>query len=503
MVKFIAKPAEGGIVAALEALQPTNPFVTAAYFESRRRLGYSAWVTGLCHSGNELADGCGAFLKRGMLNRTLEVPSLPNFGIDSVFWRGLDEFCRCHGVTRLVLGTFASSEGTDPPLFGLRGTRKSRCEFVLDLSGDLAGMLSTNHRRNVRKAQKAGLEVRRTRSSEAAIIHKMLMNESMERRRSRGEKVPPNSPSPEVAAILESGAGELFQATRDGNVLSSLLVLRAEKGSYYQSAGTSPEGMEIGASQFLIHHIAGELKSAGAHKFNLGGADEGSTLGRFKEGFGAGRVHLSSTSCYIATNWRYMVSRAIEVIRSDRNVLWGLLVGGCSRMLVYSADAQPSRMQRSDLAFQFRALTQEDLRTLSAPDPLFRTRQLERLERFGGSYAYGVFVDGRIAHVSWLLPPEAIVKDPPRVVCGQATEAEITGAETLPEFRGRGIYCFAIQNLLDLAGRNGMRRVFMKTKPSNKASMSGMKKAGLKQVGSAIIFTLPLSHRQMIWRRFR
>ena len=33
-MEFIVQPAEDGIIAELEKLQPTNPFATTAYFES-------------------------------------------------------------------------------------------------------------------------------------------------------------------------------------------------------------------------------------------------------------------------------------------------------------------------------------------------------------------------------------------------------------------------------------------------------------------------------------
>lgn len=502
-MEFIVHLAEGDAITVLERLQPANPFATAAYFKSMRLLGCSTWVVGLQDSSNKLVYGCGAFIKKGRLNSALQITSLPNLDADNIiFWQGLSDFCRRLGVTQLELGTYASPHGTSPPLLGIRCVRKSRCEFVLDLSGDLAGMLSSNHRRNVRKAQKAGIVVRRTRSDEAAIVHQKLMNQSMDRRRSRGEKIPLGGPSSEAAAILESGAGELFQAIHEGSVLSSILVLRAAKGSYYQSAGTSPDGMAMGASHFLVHSVAIGLKTDGAHIFNLGGADEDSTLGRFKRGFGASHVPLYSASCYVGPGWRYNIGKALELIRSDRKTLWHLFAGGWSRMLIYAADTAASRtLESADL--EFRALTEEDLRSITTTDPLFRTRQLDRLERFGCSYAYGVFTDGQITHVSWLLPAPAMDKDLPHIIRAQSKVAEITACETLSEFRGRGIYVFAIRNLLKLARGKGVQRVFMKTLPSNRASQSGIEKAGLKRVGSAIIITLPLTRQQVIWRRFR
>src|SRR5262249_8601762 len=505
---FIAVPAaEGNIVAELGALLPANPSATASLFASMRQVGYAAWVLGLRDDTSGLECGCAAFLRTGRLNRTLEIPSLPAVGADNSFWDGLLEFCRHHGVTKLVLNTFGSPPGVEIPSLGTHCTWRSRCEFILDLSGDLAAMLNPKHKASVKRAEKAGVEVRRTRSIGALISHQALICQSMNRRHSRGENVRPIHslrPSLEHVAFLESGAGELFQAVCGETVLSSALVLHAPKGSYYQSAGTSPEGMAVGASHFLIHSIASQLRADGAQIFNLGGAneDEQSSLVRFKKRFGASRVPLPSATCYIGPAWRGRISRAIELIRSDRKRLLRLLTGQGSHMIVYAHDTGTLRPQHSQVELAFRALTPEDLRGLSVANASFRARQLERLNRFGASYSYAVFANGQIAHVSWLLPPTAIEKDFPRVVRGRSGEAEITGCETLPEFRGRGIYGVAIRHLFEVAREQGVRRIFMQTTADNEASQAGIEKAGLTRVGSAMLIVLPVIQRLVVWRRF-
>ncbi len=500
-VRFIAMRARGNIVAELSALSPDNPFATESFFESRQQLGYANWVLGLSDDASELKCGCGAFLKTGKLNRTLEIRSLPAVGIDSAFWDGLREFCRQHGVTNVELGTFGSPPGIAIPTFNSRCTQAIRSEFVLDLTGNFSARLNPHHRRAVKKAQKAGVEVRRTRSVEAATAHQAVIKQSMDRRRARGEQVQ-LGPSPDETTLLRSGSGELFQAVRGDNVISSVLVLRAPEGGYYHSAGTSAEGMAIGASHFLIHGIAGQLTADGARVFNLGGADEGSSLARFKEWFGASRVVLPSATCYLGPSWRYVCSRGIAVVRSDREALRRLVNDRLSQMIVYAADTETARAPESQTGLVFRALMPDDLRTLSVPDPSFRTRQLDRLNRFGASYAYAVFAGNQIANVSWLLPHTAMKKDPPPVLRARPTEAEITCCETLPEFRGRGIYGVAIRNLVEVARAQGIRRVFMKTTPENKASQSGIEKAGLQRVGSAILIVLPIIERLVVWRRF-
>ena len=314
--QFVAEPADGANVGQLGASQPDNPFASTAYADSRRRVGYTTWLLALRGPNGTLTLGCLGLLTTGRLNRTLEIPSLPLLRSDSTFWVGLREFCRARGVTSLALDTFGSPTGVEIPDIGVSSTRRDRQEFVVDLDGVPAARLGSNHKRNLKKAQKAGVQMTRTRAPDAVTTHHALMSSSLDRRRTRGEEVSDAAASRDHLAYVESGAGELFQALGGDTVLSSVLVLRAPTSGYYQSAGTSPVGMAIGASHFLINAIAGALQDEGATTFNLGGADEGSSLARFKEGFGARRVALSSAQCEVGPGWRRMATRAIERMRA-------------------------------------------------------------------------------------------------------------------------------------------------------------------------------------------
>nr|WP_315853138.1 GNAT family N-acetyltransferase [Bythopirellula goksoeyrii] len=464
-------------------------------------VGCEIWTLGLRQSTGELVSGCGAFLNRSRLCWNLVIPSMPLVGADSLFWDGLREFCRQQRVSELFIGTFGSPTGVEIPTFG-DCTRRDRCEFVLDLKGDLMSMLGSNHKRNVKKAQKAGLVVRRTRTAAAAILHNRLMNQSLERRSSRGEDVHGVGPSPEHIAYLESGAGELFQAVHNTAVLSSVLLLISPNGGYYQSAGTSPEGMAIGASHFLINSIASQLSAENKEILNLGGADVDSGLGRFKEGFGASRLLLPEATFFLGVSWGRKFKRAIRLFSADRKVFLYLLFGQVSRFSIYAIDTEAVRPPEVQIGLTFQALSPDDLRSITVSDSSFRARQCSRLDRFGKSYAYGVYVDDQLAHISWLLPANAMQKDPPQVIKAQPDEAEITACETLPEFRGQGIYGMAIRNLILVARSQGVRRVLMKTKVEYKPSHRGIEKAGLERTGSAILFSFPLIHRTIIWRRF-
>ena len=170
---------------------------------------------------------------------------------------------------------------------------------MLDLEREnvLEGV-STQHRRNISRAVKAGLSIHRTREASACVQHLELMNASLERRAKRGEEVGINrAAGASTWRCSPAGSGELFQAMHEGKVLSSILILRSSQGAYYESAGTLPEGMKLGASPFLVSRVAAILKQEGSLVFNLGGAtDDNPGLQRFKAGFGTREIALEAAS---------------------------------------------------------------------------------------------------------------------------------------------------------------------------------------------------------------
>jgi GNAT acetyltransferase-like protein len=278
------------------ASDPTNPFYTAEYASACQSLGEQAWIIGLCR-GEELVSGCIGFLSGSFLRRSLTIHSLPSVSSPQTFWQGLVELSRELKVWRLQVDTYASPASDIPRLPG-ELTRRTRTEHVLDLEqADVLAGVSSQHRRNISRAVKAGLSVHRTREASACAQHLKLMHASLERRAKRAEQVAMNEEHARALALLRSRSGELFQAVDGEKVLSSILILRSSRGAYYQTAGTSPEGMKLGASPFLVSRVAAILKQEGSRVFNLGGATaDNAGLHRFKAGFGAREVMLEAAS---------------------------------------------------------------------------------------------------------------------------------------------------------------------------------------------------------------
>jgi GNAT superfamily N-acetyltransferase len=174
-----------------------------------------------------------------------------------------------------------------------------------------------------------------------------------------------------------------------------------------------------------------------------------------------------------------------------------------SRLYVYATPSAGAVQPHLPAGVEFRRLGSADLVELAIAGSDFWMRQIERLERFGESHAYAMVVDGRVAHVSWLLPPAAMRRDEPRLLPIRDAVAEVTGCETLPEFRGRGLYGLAIRSLVAIASVQGIRRVMMKTADWNRASQSGIVKAGLTRVGTAWLITVRGWSKPIAVRLFR
>ena len=193
----------------------------------------------------------------------------------------------------------------------------------------------------------------------------------------------------------------------------------------------------------------------------------------------------------------------MERFRSDQKVLLHSLVRRVSRLAVYAIDLDDLEPPDPATCLAVQELEADDLRTMTVPIPGFRERQLQRLAQFGTSYAHGFYLDGQLAHVAWLLPSAAMVGDAAAAFRPRDGEAEITGAETLPAYRGKGISPDVIRCLLEQARDCGMRRVYMKAAFHDAPSRSDIEKAGLRLRGSVLIVSLPRVDRHVVWRSFR
>lgn len=226
---------------------------------------------------------------------------MPNLPAGELFWQRLIDFCREKGISDLSVNSFCSPGGVIPQL-NHEKSRKARWEYVLDLKlPDTLTKMRNGHSYSIKRARKLGVEMRRVRNREGIEAHARLIGISMQRRKDRGEDVTTSVETDNLSRLIESGAGEIFQAVLDGQVVSSNAILIAEKAGYNHTQGTSPQGMNCGAAHFLVHEIACALRDEGKEVFNLGGTDDldpESGLVKFKTGFGAAteRIELEAAT---------------------------------------------------------------------------------------------------------------------------------------------------------------------------------------------------------------
>lgn len=261
--------------------------------------------------------GCIGSFKKGRMSSSLDIRLLPDVAADSPFWPGLVRACKAMRVWELTV--CAITQRPDPiPRLGPVGFEENGSEFFLRLSEKPeVSSLGSNHRRNLAKAEKNGLVLHRTSSPEAIITHTNLMGLSMERRHERGEDVAVNIRQTYYRQMLSAGAGEFSQVLHpDGTVLSSVFLLRSAAGSYYQSAGTSPQGMSLGASPFLIWRTAELLRHEGVTCFSLGGTPpDNAGLLRFKSSFGGEAVPFQTRTFNLAHPLLRSLRQWLEAVR--------------------------------------------------------------------------------------------------------------------------------------------------------------------------------------------
>ena len=491
--------------AALESLslhRQDDPFCTAAYAHAQKQLGFVPHILKLCDREGGLSLGCLGFLKKGRLGTEFDIPWLPALPADSPFWPGLLSACKTMGVWDLSVRTFST---TPLPALGAETGREHGLEYRLKLTGAKPLVLpSSNHRRSIAKARKDGVTVRRVSTPDAIPLHLALMNASMGRRTARGEAVTGQANTRFFQAMLQHGAAEFAQAVKDHEVASSIFLMRSPQGAYYQTAGTSPEGMSSGTSPFLIAELARILGQEGVTCFDLGGSTPAHAgLSRFKAGFGGEEIPFEIATYSLAPPLLRKLRTILRLLRHKPSALLRELIH-LDRYCIFSVAPESLPRLPEDSKIRVVKLADDHLRELCRALPEFH-RQAERIDEFGFNDAFGVFVNDELAHVSWLVTADHDRLMSEREVKLREGEAEITHCYTAESFRGKGIYPLAVRSLCEHASTAGIQRVFMATDPANTSSLRGIAKAGLKSAGQVFRLRLPfLSRDPMLrWRGHR
>jgi hypothetical protein len=197
-----------------------------------------------------------------------------------------------------------SADGSVPP-----SEYRVREEYVVPLGSDSERMwqpLSSGHRRQIRKGDRADWRVECPEGAGARELLASVQQVAARRAAARGNGFSVRVPS--LIALDRTGerpwGATMFAAWRDNTPLAAALVGWANKRAFYVMGGSTPAGYECGAAVWLHWRIACKLAESGFLTYNLGGASAAASspshpshgLYRFKMGFGARAVPCRSTT---------------------------------------------------------------------------------------------------------------------------------------------------------------------------------------------------------------
>ncbi|MGH8501152.1 MAG: GNAT family N-acetyltransferase [Gammaproteobacteria bacterium] len=257
-------------------------------------------------------------LTRGLFNASLDVCVMPCVTEQDAFWGTLQHFISRMSVTSLLVESIGlpRNKAAIPKLPGECQRYANVKLYVVNLESDSwAQGVSSNHRRNINKARKHGVKIVTSTGSAAIEAHLALIGASLVRRANRGEPTNLASDAEEVKEILSNDAAQLYQATIDGEVVSSKIVFTVGDYAFYDSGGTSEKGMRVGASHFLMFSLMWTLHGQGIKSLNLDVASKAAGgLARYKAEFGAQLWEVDRVECQLKS----LPKRIFNTLRAIR-----------------------------------------------------------------------------------------------------------------------------------------------------------------------------------------
>ncbi len=207
---------------------------------------------------------------------------------------------------RLRCSAFASPQPEATHTLGdLEFSLHPRLEFRVPLLGSLERTMrdmSSQHRRNLRRAMSQGFTLREDSTLRGALLLRRLQDGTYGRRWKLGHThahpIPRGAYRQLMQSWLEAGAIRFWFVEKDGEPLSALGILTFGERAYYLVGGTRTEGYRVNAPFAAFGHVIGALCDGGVTELHLGGVptdaerpespDHG--LYRFKRGFGGTAV---------------------------------------------------------------------------------------------------------------------------------------------------------------------------------------------------------------------
>ncbi len=204
---------------------------------------------------------------------------------DTAFWEAHESWCR----TERIVSTFARLSVFPEQLAPVPGRVEVRAPNVVVPLGGGPDAIWRGYDTRVRKwvgvAERAGLEVMRDDRGELLDSFVDVYSHTMKRNDADAWYFFPRSFFEEIVERL-AGQFSFFHTLRDGEVVSSDLVLCSERHVYYFLGGTREDAFPLGPNYLLKHRVANWASALGKRAYVLGGGhapDDG--LIRYKRGF--------------------------------------------------------------------------------------------------------------------------------------------------------------------------------------------------------------------------
>lgn len=169
---------------------------------------------------------------------------------------------------------------------------------------------SSKNRNKCRKAERAGVAVRRDSGPGAADRYYDLYSIAT---RSWGYSEPPY-PRGLLRSLLDSEAAELWLAHHDGSPISGALLLLGSEDVFYWSGALNREFHSLAPSNAVIRAAIESACERGFTYFDFGASGRLTGVEKFKESFGAEpreyqSVRLSTRRYRLLEGWRARLSR--------------------------------------------------------------------------------------------------------------------------------------------------------------------------------------------------
>jgi hypothetical protein len=151
-----------------------------------------------------------------------------------------------------------------------------------------------NIRRDIRKAQKSGVTIRRGDSREAVPLFYKLYLASMERNRAMA-KYPLRWFEAVYEEMVENGLGAFLFAELEDNVIAGAVFIKSPTSIHYFHNGSKHEFLKFCPNELLIHSALEEAIEKGNPFFDFMGSDPNdASLLRFKEKWGGQSMDLDT-----------------------------------------------------------------------------------------------------------------------------------------------------------------------------------------------------------------